>query len=209
MMHLAEETKQPAIVVARGMWTGTLATWLLSIPTLILLLFCIRDFMAIVNSSYANNFAELALQALGPRGAVLVCVLCWLDGTCSTMICILSAQRVTYAIARDGLLPGSKHFQKLSGKRKMPVNAASLVLVFAILMCVIQIGSSVAFFALTATATIATNVSYLIPIFARQTVGRQHFEAGRWNLGRFSTPCAIVASCYISFVFVVLCLPQV
>jgi len=110
-VHLAEETNGASEVVARGMWTGTLATWLLSIPTLILLLCCVRDFMAMANSSYANSFAELALQALGPQGAIVVCVLCWIDGTCCTMICILSAQRVTYAIARDGLLPASNHLQ--------------------------------------------------------------------------------------------------
>lgn len=82
----------------------------------------------------------------------------------------------------------------------MPVSAACLVLVFAILICVIQVGSSVAFLALTATATIATNVGYLVPIVARQTVGRQHSKPGRWNLVSFSMPCAVVASLYISFI---------
>ena len=57
------------------MWAGTLATWLLSIPTLVIL-FCIRDFDTIVNGTYANNFAELCLQTLGPKGATTVLILC-------------------------------------------------------------------------------------------------------------------------------------
>lgn len=208
-VHLAEETNEASEVVAKGMWTGTLATWLLSVPTLVILLFCIRDFDAIVNGTYANNFAELCLQALGPKGATAVLILCWLDGTCGTTICILSAQRVTYAISRDGLLPGSKYLCKLSTNKRIPVNAALVVLAFGIAISCIIVGSEVAFFALTATATIATNVSYLIPIVARQTVGRKQFRPAKWHLGRFSVPCAIVGGTYISFLFVVLCLPQV
>jgi amino acid transporter len=158
------------------MWTGTLATWLLSVPTLVILLFCIRDFNAIANGTYANKFAELCLQALGPKGATAVLILCWLDGTCGTITCILSAQRVTYAISHDGLLPGSKYFCKLSTNKRI--------------------------------ATIATDVSYLIPIVARQTFGRKQFRPAKWHLGRFSVPYAIVGSTYISL-FVVLCLLQV
>ncbi len=208
-VHLAEETNDASQVVARGMWTGTLATWLLSVPTLILLLFCIQDFTAIANGTYANNFAVLCLQALGHKGAVAVLVLCWIDNTLGTMICVLSAQRVTFAISRDGMLPGSKYFRKLSPKGRMPVNAAFLVLALSICISVIIIGSTVAFTALTATATIATNVSYLIPIVARHTVGRNSFQPAKWHLGRFSIPCAIIGSTYISFLFVVLCLPQI
>jgi hypothetical protein len=34
--------------VAKGMWMATLSGWLLSIPTLILILFCIQDFDGII-----------------------------------------------------------------------------------------------------------------------------------------------------------------
>lgn len=46
--HLAEETKEASAVVAKGMWMATLSGWLLSIPTLILILFCIQDFDGII-----------------------------------------------------------------------------------------------------------------------------------------------------------------
>lgn len=208
-VHLAEETRSASEVVARGMWTGTLTTWILSVPTLMLFIFCMQDFMAVAGGSYANNFAEFLIQIVGKNGAMTLCVLCWLDGTCCTTICILSAQRVTYAIARDGMLPGSKYFRKLSKGQKMPVNAALLVLAFAIVICVIIIGSTVAFFALTATATIATNFSYFIPIVARQTVGKKDFRPAKWHLGKWSLPLAVIAGVYICFLFVVLDLPQV
>lgn len=46
--HLAEETNEASSVVAKGMWMATLSGWVLSVPTLILILFCIQDFDAIV-----------------------------------------------------------------------------------------------------------------------------------------------------------------
>ncbi|KAL2009829.1 hypothetical protein VTN00DRAFT_5636 [Thermoascus crustaceus] len=57
--------------------------------------------------------------------------------------------------------------------------------------------------------TIATNFSYLIPIVARHTVGRDRFEpAACWNLGRYGPYLAMIAGLYIMLTFAVLLLPQ-
>ncbi|OCT50865.1 Thiamine transporter thi9 [Cladophialophora carrionii] len=205
--HLAEETKQASTVVAKGIYTSTFSAWILSVPTLIIILLCLQDFDGIISATYANNWAEYLVQLIGDNGAVAILSLLWVDSTCATASCFMSAQRVTYAISRDGVLPFSFIFKKLS-KRKMAVNAGLLVFVMSCAITTAVIGSAVAFSAITATATIATNVSYLIPIIARQTVGRKSFVPAKWNLGRFSLPLAIVASAYILFLFAVLLLPQ-
>ncbi|TVY15035.1 Thiamine transporter thi9 [Lachnellula arida] len=208
-VHLAEETKEASEVVAKGMWMSTLSAWLMSVPTLIIILFCMQDFDGIINGTYANNWAEYLVQLVGPNGAVAILSLLWVDSTCATASCFMSAQRVTYAISRDGILPGSKYFRRLSKKSHMPINAAFLVLAMSVVITTAVIGSTVAFSAITATATIATNVSYLFPIIARHTVGRNSFEPAKWNLGRWTIPCAVVSSVYISFLVVILLLPQV
>jgi amino acid transporter len=64
-VHLAEETNEASSVVARGMWTGTACTWLMSIPTLALVLLCMQDFEAIVNGSYLNNWGKICHIRLG------------------------------------------------------------------------------------------------------------------------------------------------
>jgi len=161
----------------------------MSVPTLIVILFCMQDFDGIVAGTYANNWAEYLVQLVGPNGAVAILSLLWVDSTCATASCFMSAQRVTYAISRDGILPGSKYFKKLSKKSHMPINAAYLVLALSIIITTAVIGSVVAFSAITAAATIATNASYLFPIIARHTVGRKLFEPAVWNLGRWTVPC--------------------
>lgn len=119
----------------------------------------------------------------------------------------MSAQRVTFAISRDGVLPFSRYFRRLSAGR-VPVHAAMLVLALGVAITCAAIGSTVAFSAITATATIVTNVSYLIPIAARHTVGRRDFQPARFNLGRYSTFVGAVSAFYIVLIFVVLTLPQ-
>lgn len=60
--HLAEETKEASAVVAKGMWMATLSGWLLSIPTLILILFCIQDFDGIIAGMFVIlSFKEYPL----------------------------------------------------------------------------------------------------------------------------------------------------
>jgi len=188
---------------------STLSAWVMSVPTLIIILFCIQDFEGIIAGTYANNWAEYLVQLVGPNGAVAILSLLWVDSTCATASCFMSAQRVTYAISRDGILPGSKYFRRLSKKSHMPIHAAWLVLAMSVIITTAVIGSVVAFSAITAAATIATNVSYLFPILARHTVGRHSFEPAKWNLGRWTIPCAVVSGCYISFLCVVLLLPQI
>ena len=47
------------------MWTGTLTTWLASIPTLALVILCMQNFMGVVNGGYANNWAAYLVQLVG------------------------------------------------------------------------------------------------------------------------------------------------
>lgn len=189
------------------MYTGTLCTWLMSIPTLCVILLCIQDFNSIISADYSSLWAEYCLQIVGPKGAVTILVFCWLDSILCCAVCFMSAQRITYAISRDGVLPGSKWISRLS-RAKMPVNAAIVVLVFSVAIEAAIIGSLVAFSAITAAATIATNMSYLIPIATKQFLGRKTFEHAHWHLGRLSGPLALISCLYIMFLFVVLILPQ-
>lgn len=190
------------------MWTGTIACWLASIPTLALVMICMQDFLGVVNGGYPNNWAAYLVQLVGPKGAVAILTFTWIDGILCTGVCVLSAQRITFAIARDGILPFSRIWSRVTTGHHLPVNACILIAVLSIAINAAVIGSYVAFSAITAAATVGTNLSYLIPIVARQTVGRKDFQVAKWNLGRYSIPVSAIAIGYISFLFVVLMLPQ-
>lgn len=101
-----------------------------------------QDFDGIISAEYSNNWAEYLIQLLGENAAVAVLVILWVDSTCATASCFMSAQRVTFAISRDGVLPFSKHFRKLDSN-KVAVNAAYLVLFLSIAITCAVIGSTV------------------------------------------------------------------
>jgi len=63
-----------------GMWMSTLSAWVLSVPTLIMILFCMQDFDGIINATYSNNWAEYLVrpplgQVFGPFGRLLTLIL--------------------------------------------------------------------------------------------------------------------------------------
>lgn len=207
--HLAEETKDASKNVARGMWLSTVSTTILSIPTLVLVLFCIQDFDALISATYANNWAEFLIQVVGPRGATAILIMNWIDCTCATAAVILSAQRVTFAISRDNILPGSSFFRKVSGVNLMPVNAGLLVVFIAAAVSCTVLGSSVAFSAITATTVICQSISYLFVLVTRHTLGRSSFEPARWNLGHLSVPIGCFSILWMTYLSIVLLLPQV
>ncbi|KAF1346918.1 hypothetical protein BDV97DRAFT_378545 [Delphinella strobiligena] len=89
-VHLAEQTEEASSVVARGMWLGTLVTWLVSVPTLLLILFCTPSFTDIVDATYPNSFAAYLVSLAGSSGAVTILIILWLDGILGTTIIFLS-----------------------------------------------------------------------------------------------------------------------
>ena len=207
--HLAEETQDASKNVARDIWLSTVSTTLLSIPTLILVLYCIQDFEALISATYANNWVEFLIQVVGPHGATAILIMNWIDCTCATAAVILSAQRVTFAISRDNILPGSLLFKKVSGVSLIPVNAALLVVFIAAAVSCTVLGSSVAFSAITATTVICQSISYLFVLMTRHTLGRSSFEPARWNLGHLSLPIGCFSILWTTFLSIILLLPQV
>ena len=111
---------------------------------------------------------------------------------CATS-CLTSASRMTFAFARDGAIPGSRIWQRLTAKR-VPANAVLLVAVVAAIVTLpalieVNIGTEadpliipVAFFAVTSIAVIGLYVAFAIPIYLRWRKG-DDFEVGAWNNG--------------------------
>lgn len=44
------------------------------------------------NATYSNNWAEYLVQVIGSKGAVAILSMLWVDSTCATASCFMSAQ---------------------------------------------------------------------------------------------------------------------
>lgn len=117
---------------------------------------------------------------------------------------VTSMSRMIYAFARDGGLPGSHLWKRVSPRFRTPANAIWLGTGLA---CVFTLYAEV-YSTITAVATIALYVSYGIPpllgFFAR---GRTWTDLGPWNLGRLGRPIAGLAAIWVAFTAIVLVQP--
>ncbi len=124
-----------------------------------------------------------------------------------------------FAFSRDGAIPGSSHWSKLTASR-VPANAVMLVGVVSALVTLpalieVNIGTAeapliipVAFYAVTSIAVIGLYLAFAIPIFLRWRHG-DRFEVGSWNNGnkyKWMNPIAvaeiIIVSLYLMLPFV-------
>jgi len=124
-----------------------------------------------------------------------------------------------FAFSRDGAVPRSESWRKLSGRR-VPANAVMLVAVVAALVTApalieVNIGTEkapliipVAFYAVTSIAVIGLYLSFAIPIWLRWRAG-DSFVGGAWTNGEKYRWMNLIAVAEIIIVSFFLMLPFV
>ncbi len=132
---------------------------------------------------------------------------------CATS-CMTSASRMTFAFSRDGAMPGSSIWQKLTAKR-VPANAVMLVGVSAAVVTlpalielkVNGVPVPLAFYAVTSIAVIGLYLAFAIPIWLRWRHG-DRFEVGSWNNGAKYKWMNLIAVAEIVIVSLYLMMPS-
>ena len=84
----------------------------------------------------------------------------------------------------QGCIPLSKLWSKIDHTHGVPIWSLVLVTVVQILLGLIILGSSSAFFAFVSVGVIALAVSYAIPIGTSMWYGREEVTKARWKLPR-------------------------
>jgi amino acid transporter len=154
-------------------------------------------------------------QALGTTPHTIVIFISAAGQLFCTVACLTSASRMTFAFSRDGAIPGSSVWSKVT-KTKVPANAVMLVSVLAgviTLPALIEVNFGTAevpiilptaFYAVVSVAVIGLYLSFAIPIFLRWKHG-DRFEAGSWNNGskyKWMNLVAVAEIVIISFYFI-------
>ena len=207
-IHMCEETKRASRSVAFGMWAGVLMGYIVGIPVLIVILSCIKDVHALAHTAtlFPQGFAVYLLQLIGHYETIFVLVLAWLDAALVTSVLFMSTQRLTFALARDEVLPFKSRIASVS-KQLLPVKAAYVVYAYGFFMSMVGVIGPSTFQALLAISVVSQNLGAALVIFARLTYGRKRFWPASWNLGKASVPLNIVALVYTMYLFVILIMP--
>ncbi|KAA1395264.1 amino acid permease [Aeromicrobium ginsengisoli] len=209
--HLSEETQGASEAAAKGIWRSiaysAIGGWIL----LLAFLFAVQDKDAVTKGGGGVDL--IFGQALGQGWHVIVLAISVAGQFFCTIACLTSASRMTFAFSRDGAIPGSKIWSKVSAS-KVPANAVVFVAVIGAIITLpalieVDINGApvpVAFYAVVSVAVIGLYLAFLIPIWLRWKMGAS-FVPGSWNNGSKYKWMNLVAVAEIAIISVYFILP--
>ncbi|MFG2602805.1 amino acid permease [Streptomyces sp. NPDC048514] len=205
--HLSEETSHASVAASRGIVRAIWVSWLAGFVLLAGLTFAIQDYDATRTTDTGVPPAQILLDGLGTDGAsALLLVVIIAQLFCGNAE-VAAASRMVFAFSRDGALPGSHLWRKVSSRTQTPVAAVWLSVVVAGVLALPSLYSATAYNAVTAINVIGITPAYAIPVFLRLRAG-DRFRPGPWHLGRWSRPIGWIAVIWVACVTVLFCLPQ-
>src|SRR4029077_8539287 len=203
--HMTEETHNAAVAGPRGIvWSivvSLFAGWLVLIGGTS----AIQDYTAEVAAVVPP--AQIFVDAVGKNlGTFLLFIVVVAQFYCG-MSSVTANSRMIYAFSRDGAVPGSQFWHKINPRTRTPTNSIWVAAVGAFLLGLPYLWSPVAYAAVVSIAVIGLYIAYGLPILLRRLAGSR-FQAGPWQLGRWSAPIGWVAVIWIVFITILFVLPQ-
>ena len=193
--HLSEETEAASSSAAKGIWRSifysAIGGWIL----LLALLFAVKDEQGVTDGINVGLYGSDVIlgQALSDSWHMFVIGISTFGQLFCTVACLTSASRMTFAFSRDGAIPGSGLWSKVTA-RKVPANAVLMVATIGVLITLpalveVNFGTAespiilpTAFYAVVSVAVIGLYLSFAIPIFLRWKKG-DDFVPGSWTNG--------------------------
>jgi amino acid transporter len=207
--HLSEETEAASKAAAKGIWRSILYSVIGGYILLLCVVFAIpNDDLGQPDNALAGaGVAGIFVNSLGTNWATLVLFISASAQFFCATSCMTSASRMTFAFSRDGAIPGSRIFQKLTNAR-VPANAVVFVAICSAVLTLpalikVDVGGTpvpLAFYAVTSIAVIGLYLAFAIPIFLRWRKG-DAFEAGSWTNGskyKWMNPIAVIEIVVVS-----------
>jgi len=182
--HVAEETREAEIKVARGLWQSVFYAALFGWFVLLAITFAASDTKAINDAG--GTSISVFTSAMSSGWAELVILISTIGQIFCGMAGLTSASRTWYAFSRDRAIPGWRLWSSVD-KRRVPAFSVLAVAVAALIITLPALAGNAAgvpwaFFAVVSITTIGLYIAYVTPIYLRLRAG-DAFEPGAWNLG--------------------------
>lgn len=215
--HTIEETHVPRVRAAWGIFNSVAFSFVFGFIMLAFVTLSIHNGKGV--SGAQNAFIYVISQALGGTfGGIilwLVTLAMWFCGLSS----VTSFSRMMFAFSRDGGMPLSRYWGRISRRYRTPAHAIWLAVVLSFLLALIDYidaklapqshFSTLAF--LTAVSVVGLYLAYGIPIYLKlKAEASGIFQArhkGPWDLGSWSKPVNVISLAWIVFICVVMVIP--
>jgi len=208
---VSEETVDPRRRAPWGIVMAVVVSSVVGYLLLIALTLAIRDIPSVLGAHDAAGHeipAVIAIlsTALGERAGGLVTAL----AAMAMWFCGLSAvtwtSRVVYAFARDGGMPASGLFRRVSATHLTPAPAIWLSVAVAFAATI----SSGTYAVVTSISVIGLYIAYIAPVYLawRARGSSREVPRGPWHLGRFGPTINLVAIVWVVFITAILAIPD-
>lgn len=202
VIHLSAEIRDPTRRVPQAMVGSVVINGLFAFCFIIAILFTIGDIDTVTNTSlgypileskiavklrYRNHTADLETvfyQTTQSKAATSILTLMIIYvGTMACLSAMTSVSRLTWAFARDRGLPFSDFFSQVHPTLHVPINALMLDITVCVILLVIAIGSTTAFYAIVGLSTLALYISNIIPLlfFVMTKLRGEHIPYGPFS----------------------------
>jgi amino acid transporter len=176
---------------------------------LIALTLSIKDIPSVLGAKDAGGNSIPAVlvilqTALGEKAGSLFSALTGLAMWFCGLSAVTWCSRVIYAFSRDEGMPASNLWKRVSPKHLTPAPAIWLSVVVALVAAVY----SGAYSTVTSISVIGLYISYVIPVYLSWRERKKQRLRGPWHLGRYSATINLVAMMWVSFISVILSLPD-
>ncbi|KAJ7129878.1 amino acid/polyamine transporter I [Mycena crocata] len=206
--HVAEETKNASVTAARGIFTSAVAASTLALAATILWLFCIPPDELLRSYRSPQPFVQIWAAAIGKGGAVVMTVIAVAGLILSTSCAVTASSRLVFAIARDGILPGSTWISTPNSEGQ-PKNAITVIFGLSTLLLIIGLPSQVAFTSLLSAAAVTSISAYALISLCRLVVTPNEFKHTKWSLGKWGPPAYAFGFAYNTFLLTTMYSPLV
>ncbi len=198
-VHISEEASNAAKAVPYGIMMSIASCWILGFVIMIVIAACINpDLSSILSSPFGQPMAQIYYDAIGKKGTLGLMSLLFIVQFLMGLSILVAASRQTWAFSRDGALPFSSFFRKISQRMGyIPFRCVwGCVLLAAVLglLCLIAPAAAAALFSL---AVAGNNLAWGLPIFCRVVWGQHKFVPGPFYTGDKASP--IIAWTAITF----------
>ena len=201
--HMSEETTNATLSAPKGIFWTCVATGITGFVYLLGLLYACQGQVADSEGEPLTATGVFTLAFTDTEGnhnvggtlamTILLVINLFFAGFSSFTV----TTRIGFAMARDGAIPCSGFWYKVTEKNKIPYMMIVMVFLADCLLCLLPLINPLAFTAVTSITVIGYQVSYAIPILLRVTCARKKFKQSAFSLGRFSVIISWVAGIWL------------
>ncbi|KAM0548763.1 hypothetical protein ACHAPJ_009759 [Fusarium lateritium] len=165
--HWSEETDKPTTDIPRAIFWGTIANAVSNFPFILAMAFCMGNPNDIFQDPLVSisPLAALIVNSSGSKvAAMCLCAVLAAIAFIGGIFCVGMSSRVVCASARDGALPFNSWLSSIHPRWNVPMNSMVSSVVVVLLLGLIYLGNTTAFFGISSGAVLTQTLTVIVPI---------------------------------------------